>query len=210
MNAADTKRKTLIAVLLAAAVAALAGFLLVGPGAVLSPAPPPAQASPLAPFAKGAMAAFIAQPELKPVPALTFKDAAGAEASLDRFKGKVVLLNLWATWCAPCRAEMPALNDLQKELGGKDFEVVALSLDLKGIEVAQKFLAEVKADGLTTFIDDSAKSLALLQAPGLPTTLLIDREGRELGRLLGPAEWHSPEAKELIRAAIAGGAATSP
>jgi thiol-disulfide isomerase/thioredoxin len=203
MNAPDTKRKTLIAVLLAGAVAAGAAFLLVGPGAVLSPAPPPMQASPLATFAKGAMAAFIAQPELKPVPALAFKDATGADASLDKFRGKVVLLNLWATWCAPCRAEMPALNALQKELGGKDFEVVALSLDLKGIEVAQKFLTEVKADGLTTYIDGSAKALTTLQAPGLPTTLLIDREGRELGRLLGPAEWNSPEAKALIGAAIA-------
>jgi len=119
----------------------------------------------------------------------------------------VVLLNLWATWCAPCRAEMPALDALQKEMGGKDFEVVALSLDLKGIAVAKKFLEEVKADGLAPYIDESTKSLATLQAPGLPTTLLIDREGRELGRLLGPAEWNSPEARELVAAAVK---ATSP
>lgn len=204
MNASDTNRKTLIGVGLAVALAALVAFLLIGPGPLLSPTPPSTASSPLSPLARGAIAAFIAPAEARPVPALTFKNEAGAETSLAAFKGKVVLLNLWATWCAPCRAEMPALNALQKELGGADFEVVALSLDLKGIEVARQFLTEVKADALTPYIDDSAKTLNILQAPGLPTTLLIDREGRELGRLLGPAEWHSPEAKALIKAAVEG------
>lgn len=204
MNAPDTKRKTLLAILLALVLAVVAAFIVIGPGPLLSPTgPAPVSSSPLSPFAKGAVAGFLVKPQPAELPEVAFKDQTGAPRSLADFKGKVVLLNLWATWCAPCRAEMPAFNALQKEMGGENFEVVALSLDLKGIEVAKQFLAEVKADTLITYIDDSTKALNTLQAPGLPTTILIDRNGRELGRLLGPAEWNSPEAKALISAAIA-------
>jgi thiol-disulfide isomerase/thioredoxin len=115
----------------------------------------------------------------------------------------VVLLNLWATWCAPCRKEMPTLNDVQKQLGSKDFEVVALSVDRKGLEASTAFLKETGADSLGLYIDETTTSLNMLQALGLPVTLLIDRKGREIGRLLGPAEWNSAEAIALMKAALA-------
>ncbi len=181
------------------AIIAIAAYFVLTPAA----APPVAVTSPLSPLAKGNVAGFIVKPEKPPVAAISFKDAAGKDVTLKAFEGRVVLLNLWATWCAPCRKEMPGLNALQKEMGGSDFQVVALSLDLKGLAASEAFLKEVGADALALYIDEDATALDALQAPGLPTTLLIDRQGRELGRLLGPAEWNSPEAKALIAAAVA-------
>jgi thiol-disulfide isomerase/thioredoxin len=149
-------------------------------------------------FAKGEMAAFLVHASPKPIATFTFQDETGAAKTLAEFKGRVVLLNLWATWCAPCRKEMPSLSQLQKELGSKDFEVVALSLDIKGLTASSAFLKEVGADNLRTYSDATSKALGTLQALGLPATILIDREGMEVGRLLGPAEWASEEAKALI------------
>jgi thiol-disulfide isomerase/thioredoxin len=137
------------------------------------------------------------------VPDLSFKNAQGADTRLSQWQGRVVLLNLWATWCAPCRKEMPTLNEVQKKLGSKDFEVVALSVDRKGLEASSAFLKETGADSLGLYVDDTTKSLDDLQAFGLPVTILIDRKGREIGRLLGPAEWNSAEAAALIKAAVA-------
>jgi thiol-disulfide isomerase/thioredoxin len=151
----------------------------------------------------GAMAAFLVKADRPAVADLAFKDATGAERKLSEWKGRVVLLNLWATWCAPCRKEMPTLADVQKQLGGPDFEVIALSLDLKGMEASQKFLTESGAGNLAAYTDQSTKALADLQGIGLPLTVLIDRQGREIGRLIGPAEWNSLEAMEKIKAAIA-------
>ena len=153
-------------------------------------------------FAVGPMAAFLVKAERPSVPDLAFKDSSGSEIKLSKWQGRVVLLNLWATWCAPCRKEMPALNAVQKQLGSKDFEVVALSVDRKGLAASSAFLKETGADSLGLYADETAKSLDDLQALGLPVTLLIDRKGREIGRLLGPAEWNSAEAVALIKAAI--------
>lgn len=153
-------------------------------------------------FAVGPMAAFLVKADRPIVPDLAFKDSSGSEVMLSKWQGRVVLLNLWATWCAPCRKEMPALNEVQKELGSKDFEVVALSVDRKGLDASAAFLKETGADALGLYIDETTKSLNLLQALGLPVTLLIDRKGREIGRLLGPAEWNSAEAVALMKAAI--------
>jgi thiol-disulfide isomerase/thioredoxin len=114
------------------------------------------------------------------------------------------LLNLWATWCAPCRKEMPDLAKLQKDLGGADFEVLALSLDRKGAEASAAFLKETGADNLAVYTDVDSKSLAALNALGLPATILIDRGGMEVGRLLGPANWASEEAKALVKKTLAG------
>ena len=154
-------------------------------------------------FAVGPMAAFLVKADRPPVPDLAFKDSSGSEIKLSKWQGRVVLLNLWATWCAPCRKEMPTLNDVQKQLGSKDFEVVALSVDRKGLEASAAFLKETGADALGLYIDETTKSLNMLQALGLPVTLLIDRKGREIGRLLGPAEWNSAEAVALMKAALA-------
>lgn len=164
------------------------------PGQAAAPAAPAKPA--------GKMAAFVHKKTPEPLPEITFNDAAGKALTLADFKGKVVLLNLWATWCAPCREEMPALDRLQKALGGDKFEVVALSLDRKGAEASQKFLTETKADSLKLYIDSSAKQGTVLKIVGMPTTILIDKEGREIGRLAGPAEWDSDEAKALITAAL--------
>jgi thiol-disulfide isomerase/thioredoxin len=149
-----------------------------------------------------AMAAFIKQPQPKDIPAFSFADGTGAAKDLSNWKGKVVLLNLWATWCAPCRKEMPELSNLQKLMGSPDFEVVALSEDLKGITASSAFLKESGADNLALYIDQKATALAAVQSVGLPTTLLIDRNGKEIGRLLGPADWSSPEAQALVKLAI--------
>ena len=155
----------------------------------------------------GAVAAFVVQPERKKVPDVSFQDAEGKTRTLADWKGRVVLLNLWATWCAPCRKEMPELAKLQQRLGSDNFEVVAVSLDRKGAEVAGPFIAEVGAEALKLYLDPSGKLLHELRAVGLPVTLLIDRDGREIGRLFGPAEWASPEAVRLIEAALAEGKA---
>jgi thiol-disulfide isomerase/thioredoxin len=154
-------------------------------------------------FAVGPMAAFLVKADRPSVSDLVFKDASGSEVTLSKWRGRVVLLNLWATWCAPCRREMPTLNDVQKRLGSKDFEVVALSVDRKGLEASAAFLKETGADSLGLYADETTTSLNALQALGLPVTLLIDRKGGEIGRLLGPAEWNSAEAIALMKAAIA-------
>jgi thiol-disulfide isomerase/thioredoxin len=151
----------------------------------------------------GAMAAFLKRQDRPQMPAFSFKDASGKERTLAEWKGRAVLLNLWATWCAPCRKEMPTLSALQTQLGGKDFEVMALSLDLKGLEASRKFLDETGAGNLVAYTDQSTKALAALQGVGLPLTILIDKQGREIGRLIGPAEWNSAEALDLIKSAIA-------
>jgi len=137
------------------------------------------------------------------VPEISFQDADGKPKTLADFAGKVVLLNIWATWCAPCRKEMPTLDRLQAELGGPDFEVVALSVDRKGPEVVRKFYDEIGIKHLALNIDTSSKAMFALGAVGLPLTLLIDREGREVGRVIGPAEWDSPEMVAFIRDRIA-------
>ncbi|MDX8501872.1 TlpA disulfide reductase family protein [Mesorhizobium sp. VK4C] len=134
---------------------------------------------------------------------ISFADAAGQPKTLADYSGKVVLLNIWATWCAPCRKEMPTLDRLQAELGGPDFEVVALSMDRKGLDVVKKFYAEIGITHLALNIDTSAKAMFTLGAVGLPMTLLIDRDGKEIGRLIGPAEWDAPDMVAFIRGRIA-------
>jgi thiol-disulfide isomerase/thioredoxin len=157
-------------------------------------------------LATGTLAAFLVKADRPQVPDIAFKDAQGAAKNLGQWRGKVVLLNLWATWCAPCRKEMPALADLQKRLGSAEFEVVALSVDRKGLAASAAFLKETGADTLGLYIDETSNALHSLQALGLPVTVLIDRQGKEIGRLFGPAEWSSLEAQALIKAAVAEGA----
>ena len=145
---------------------------------------------------------FASLPSPRPLPALAFTDADGAAKGLADFKGRVVLLNIWATWCVPCRAEMPALDRLQARLGGPDFQVLALSIDRKGIEAVKAFYLELGLGSLGIYLDRSGSAAHALNTEGVPTTLLIDREGREVGRKLGPAQWDEPNAVALIRRAI--------
>ena len=139
----------------------------------------------------------------KPVPEVRFENGDGEARTLADFRGRVVLLNVWATWCVPCREEMPTLDRLQAKLGGPNFEVVALSIDRAGPNVVREFFAEIGIENIALHIDASGKALFGLRIVGLPATLLINREGEEIGRLIGPAEWDSPEMIEFIRSTIA-------
>jgi thiol-disulfide isomerase/thioredoxin len=154
-------------------------------------------------FATGSLAAFLVKPERVTLPDISFEDGAGAPLKLSAWKGRVALVNLWATWCAPCRKEMKTLANLQEKLGSQDFEVVAISVDRKGVEASSAFLSETGAAALKLYVEPSARIVADLQTLGLPSTFLVDRQGREIGRLIGPAEWDSPEAVALVEAALA-------
>ena len=138
----------------------------------------------------------------KQVTGVSFVDAEGRKLGLADFRGKFVLVNLWATWCGPCRREMPSLDRLQARLSGGDFTVLALSQDRKGVAAVQKFLAQIGTQHLDVFVDSSARSARKLGAIGLPTTVLLDREGKVIGRLIGSAEWDSDEAARLIKSVI--------
>jgi thiol-disulfide isomerase/thioredoxin len=153
---------------------------------------------------------FVMHAAPKPVAAIQFEDAQGKTRSLSDFRGKVVLLNIWATWCVPCRKEMPALDRLQTLFETRDLEVLPLSIDRGGLDVVRKFYTEVGIQKLGLYRDTSGNATRELGAMGIPTTLLIDREGRELGRLIGPAEWDSPDMVAFIRCVTSGGAAAQP
>ncbi|MEM7398136.1 MAG: TlpA disulfide reductase family protein [Pseudomonadota bacterium] len=167
-------------------------------------------AGPLKGLNTGAMTAFVIRPEPAVLPEFAFEKPGGGEISSADLKGKVVLLNIWATWCVPCREEMPQLNALEAELGSDGFEVVALNIDKGGPDKAVKFLEETGATDLKAYYDPSGKLFAKFKAVGMPTTLLIDTEGKEMGRLVGPADWSSPEAKAIVEAAIAAADGNTP
>lgn len=146
---------------------------------------------------------FILHGAPKAIAPIAFEDEHGRTRSLADFRGMVVLLNIWATWCGPCRREMPSLDRLQGMLGGDDFQVIALSIDRAGIEVVRKFYADVGIRKLGIYIDRSGKATRELGTIGLPATVLVDREGREVGRLIGPAEWDEPEIVAFLKGVIA-------
>jgi len=135
----------------------------------------------------------------RPLPELRFVDGAGAARSLADFRGRVILLNVWATWCVPCRKEMPALDRLQQTLGGPGFEVVALSIDRGGVFVVKDFYAELDLRALQIYVDAGGEALTKLGAVGIPLTLLVDRDGRELWRVVGPVEWDGAEVVDRLR-----------
>jgi thiol-disulfide isomerase/thioredoxin len=160
----------------------------------------------MAPLARGEVAAVSVASTPQPVPNLSFKDREGRERSLADWRGRTVLLNLWATWCVPCRREMPALDALEGKLGSPDFEVVAVNIDTRNLEKPKTWLQDVGVKQLAYYSDPSAKTFqdlkAVGKALGMPTTLLIDGNGCELGVLAGPAEWASPDALKLVEAAL--------
>ena len=143
---------------------------------------------------------FLDSPER--LPEISFLDIKGQKLTLADFYGKIVLVNLWATWCAPCRHEMPSLDRLQGLLSSEDFTVLALSQDRKGIEVVIEFLEDTGVSHLGVYIDPTARSARKLGIIGLPTTLLLDRDGLIIGRLVGTAEWDSDDALRLVKTII--------
>jgi thiol-disulfide isomerase/thioredoxin len=152
-----------------------------------------------APDFRGALGPFATHASPATLPPLAFTDADGKPLSLDDFKGKLVLLNLWATWCGPCVEEMPSLDRLQAKLGGGDFAVVALATDRQGKALVEPFLAKLGVKNLVMYLDTTGGVNRALKTRGLPTTLLIDREGKEIGRLEGAASWDSDAAAAFLR-----------
>jgi thiol-disulfide isomerase/thioredoxin len=160
----------------------------------------------IAPLARGEVAAVnVAKSPLR-VPDLAFQDSAGKPVTLEHWRGRTVLLNLWATWCVPCRKEMPALDALEQRLGGPQFEVVTVNIDTRDPDKPRAWLKEVGVQKLAYFADPTAKTFQELKsigrAFGMPTTLLIDPKGCEIGTIAGPAEWASDDAIKLINAAL--------
>jgi len=194
-----TQRPAFLALAGFAIVLALAGIYLVFSGK--SNVGAAKSTSALEAFAVGAMANFTVLDAGDPVAEVKFYDAAGIEHNFSPWEGKVVLVNLWATWCGPCRHEMPALDRLQATLGGDDFEVLAISLDRSGMDLPREFFTENSIEHLALYNDATARTGVALGVFGMPTTVLLNRQGHLIGRLVGPAEWDAPEAVALIRAA---------
>jgi thiol-disulfide isomerase/thioredoxin len=160
----------------------------------------------IAPLAHGEVAALTMATSPLRLPDLAFEDADGKPRKLSDWRGKTVLVNLWATWCVPCRKEMPALDSLQTKLGGKDFEVVAINIDTRDAEKPKNFLKDANLTRLTYFSDQKAKVFQDLKnigkALGMPTSVLVDGQGCEIANIAGPAEWASDDAIKLIKAAM--------
>jgi thiol-disulfide isomerase/thioredoxin len=160
----------------------------------------------IAPLAHGEVAALTMASAPLRLPDLAFQDADGKPRKLSDWRGKTVLVNLWATWCVPCRKEMPALEGLQTKLGGANFEVVAINIDTRDPEKPKNFLKEANLTRLDYFSDQKAKVFQDLKqigrALGMPTSVLVDGQGCEIGTIAGPAEWGSDDAVKLIKAAV--------
>jgi thiol-disulfide isomerase/thioredoxin len=203
-------RRRWVAVALLAAVGALGAIYGIGtrwrnPGeAACRPAVELAQR--IAPLARGEVAALALADKPLRLPNLAFNDATGQAHTLADWRGRVVLFNLWATWCIPCRKEMPALDELEAKLGGQGFEVVAVNIDTRDAEKPRAWLRDAGIGRLAYYADSSAKvfqDLKLIgKAFGMPTTLLVDPAGCEIGTVAGPAEWASEDGVKLINAAL--------
>jgi len=158
------------------------------------------------PLVKGEVAAVELRTRPQPAPELAFTGPDGQPMTLAALKGKTLLVNLWATWCAPCLKEMPALDTLQKEMGGPDFAVVAINIDTRNLDKPKTWLAENKVATLPFYGDPQAATFQALRkahkVEGMPVSIIVDKEGCELGIIQGPADWASADSKALMRAAI--------
>ncbi len=167
----------------------------------------------LTPLIHGEVAALNPASAGLKIPDLSFQDASGATRKLSEWRGKVVLLNLWATWCVPCRREMPALDGLQARLGGQKFDVVAVNIDTRDPDKPKTFIKDAGITSLSYFSDEKARAFqelkAIGRAIGMPTSVLIDANGCEIGTMAGPAEWSSDDGVAVIKAAVVGDQAKS-
>jgi thiol-disulfide isomerase/thioredoxin len=205
MKSAFPRAFALIAPLALAAAAAFVYWkpLAAGKAEAECSAASKAVAAKLRPLAKGEIAALNVDATPLRAPMVAFANADGKKLTLADFRGRALVLNLWATWCVPCRAEMPALDRLEAKAGGPDFEVVAVNVDTARLERAPKFLEEIGVKSLKRYVDPSADAFETLRlagkALGLPTSLLIDKDGCELGVVAGPANWDSPDASAAVK-----------
>lgn len=136
------------------------------------------------------------------LPEVRFVTEDGARKTLENFRGKVILLNIWATWCPPCVKEMPTLDALQADLGSSKFEVVTLSIDTGGVPAVRKFYDKVGVKNLGLYVDQTMLAFTNLRVAGLPTTLIVGADGRELARLVGPATWNTPDMEAFLKTYI--------
>ncbi|MEM1104315.1 MAG: TlpA disulfide reductase family protein [Pseudomonadota bacterium] len=154
-------------------------------------------------LAIGAMADFIVWDRPRPGPELGFTGAEGEDVTIADFRGEAVLLNLWATWCAPCIEEMPALQALQEDLSGESFRIAAVSVDREGARKVTPFVDQLGVENLSIYFDPTmAFARSLKVQAGIPVTILFDPRGREVGRVTGIADWDTPEAKTLIASVL--------
>jgi thiol-disulfide isomerase/thioredoxin len=164
------------------------------------------KAAALEPAIRGEVAAMLPADAPQSLADLSFNGPEGEALTVADFSGKTLLINLWATWCAPCRNEMPALDALQREMGSEDFEVVAVNIDRGDDTKPKAFLEETGIQSLAYYRDSTTGIFNALKARGLalglPVTLLVDEEGCLLAHMNGPAEWASDDAKKLIQAAL--------
>ncbi|MBV1867023.1 MAG: TlpA family protein disulfide reductase [Marinosulfonomonas sp.] len=152
---------------------------------------------------EGTLKKLVFLSEAKPVSQIAFFDPEGGEHKLSDWQGKYVLLNFWATWCAPCRKEMPGLEEIQAEFGGDTFEVVPIATGRNALPGIRRFFKEVGVENLPILLDPKQKLARDMAVLGLPITVILNPEGQEIARLRGDAEWNSDSAKAIIAALIA-------
>jgi len=185
--------------------AAMAGFaaaafwlspIAQGPSEARAPAGAQSVASDKAnaPEASAGMEKLVVHDFPREVPEFGFIDGDGEARTLRHWRGKMLLVNIWATWCAPCKEEMPALSRLQAKRGGEDFAVLPISVDRGGLDKPRAFLEQIGADNLPLLLEQSGRLNVKLDVLGLPATLIVDAQGREVARMIGPAEWDAPQA----------------
>lgn len=184
-------KKNLPILIFVLAILGLTGFLLFRPAGRVD----------LTPYVKGSAAKFVVFDAPKSLPNTPFFDREGKALRFKDFEGQTLLVNFWATWCEPCKEEMPTLNTLEKELGGGNFKVIAVSIDWQGYSVMDPFFEEFKIDALEPYWDKSGRLPNELDTIGLPLTILISANGDWLARVDGPLVWDSPDVKALLKAA---------
>lgn len=188
---------------LVSAAAICAGVIIIATVAVASGANPLSAAEGAQKPDRPKPGAFIWHQTPKTLPATVFKDATDSDQTLDKFKGKVMVVNFWATWCAPCVKEMPTLDALQAKLGGPDFQVLAISQDREGAKVAQPFAEKQGWKNLAFYVEKMGRFSKDANLRGLPTSLIVDKSGHEVARVEGEATWDSPEVEKTLRELIA-------
>jgi len=179
-------------------------YFAFGPSAIDTP-PAPVDSTALKNLRRGQMMKLAVHDAPKKVGVAELTDTSGNVHRLAEFEGKYILLNFWATWCAPCRAEMPSLDALQKNLGGEDFEVVIVATGRNPAPAIAGFFDEVKIEHLETLLDPKQELGGEMGVFGLPITMIVDPEGNEIARMRGDADWFSEDAQAFLKAVIAGG-----